>query len=477
MKMRKLFTTAAEKLALRFSLLIAVIIIFVSSAVLMLLRENVRMRQSRELVSAMNRIAKFTEDGEDRPAADFDDPHGRDERPAGSLPGGPDLPYYITYSVYDGDELEDTNDPFLPRLPDTKGRPVSYRQKDFYIDGDLDILYCAEKYETDKGTFTVQTSINMDRDTSLQLLSRMPVTLSILFLPLLFISYFAALLITRRTMRPVVSMTKAARRISSVNLEQRLPSDGSGDELDTLADTFNDLFSRLKKDFDSERQFTSNVSHELKTPLAVILGQANLIRRWGKDDPAQLEKSTSSLIAESHSMESIINNLLQLSRLENGTVKPDLGCIFLLPLCRRLARDTHAWSPSTVILFPDVREDDAVTADDELLYQVLTILVSNSVKFSPAPVSVTVGVQHAENVISVCVRDSGPGFSEEILPFVFDRFFRGDPSHNRNSGGSGLGLSIAKEIVSVMGGSVAAGNTEDHHALITVYLPAVNEKI
>jgi two-component system, OmpR family, sensor histidine kinase ArlS len=389
-----------------------------------------------------------------------------------------ELPYYILFSVYRGNNstVFKTDDPFLPKLPVTNGRVVRYRSRNYFIDGDLNILYCAKQYKTDSGeVFTVEAALNMDRDTSERLFSGLPRLMLILFFPLMLVSFRAALLITRRTLKPVKKMIRMAQKISSANLNQQLPVTGSGDELDTLASTFNDLFSRLKDDFDRERQFTSNVSHELKTPLAVILGHANLLRRWGKNDSVQLEKSINALITESHSMEAIISNLLLLSRLENGSEKQSMVPVSVKPLLHRLADDTRVWSPQTLFSFDSVQGTVAVQAEEELLYQTFTIIVSNSIKFTPAPAHITVEA-HQDGPLSVITfTDNGPGIESEILPHIFERFYRGDPSHNRNAGGSGLGLAIAKVIMDVMHGSISAGNAPSSGAVLSLTLPVVHE--
>jgi len=251
---------------------------------------------------------------------------------------------------------------------------------------------------------------------------------------------------------------------------------GTGDELDTLASTFNDLFSRLKADFDRERQFTSNVSHELKTPLAVILGHANLLRRWGKNDSVQLEKSINALITESHSMEAIITNLLLLSRLETGAEKLSMAPVLVKPLLNRLADDTRVWSPQTVFTFDKVPATTGVQAEEELLYQTFTIIVSNSIKFTPSPAHITIEAHRDGNMSVITFTDDGPGIEPEILPHIFERFYRGDPSHNRNAGGSGLGLAIAKVIMNVMQGSISAGNAPGAGAVLSLTLPTEHEK-
>lgn len=462
------YLSVAAYLALRFSLLITIIILVLSFAIVLLLRSNIRVQQNRELLFAMERIS-----------SSFSDMMSQDAENTGEILLNDELPYYILFSVYRGGSsvVFKTDDPFLPKLPVTNGRVVRYRSKNYFIDGDLNILYCAKQYKTDDGElFTVEAALNMDRDTSEQLLSGLPRLMLILFFPLLLVSFRAALLITRRTLKPVKEMIGMAQKISSANLCQRLPVTGTGDELDTLASTFNDLFSRLKADFDRERQFTSNVSHELKTPLAVILGHANLIRRWGKNDSVQLDKSINALITESHSMEAIITNMLLLSRLEDGAEKLSMTDVPVKPLLDRLADDTRVWSPQTVFAFDGVPDIAVVSADEELLYQTFTIVVSNSIKFTPSPARIAVEVR-SEGLLSVITfTDNGPGIEPEILPHVFERFYRGDPSHNRNAGGSGLGLAVAKVIMDVMHGSISAGNAPGYGAAMSLTLPSVREQ-
>ena len=480
-KVRHLHLSAAQRLAFRFSLLIAAIILLLSMSLIFALRYNVRRRQNRELIRAMDTIAAALTDSMNHQPPPF--PSRSGTPPSAPGPGGrrmpvnTDIPYYITFTIYraGSKDIIDTNDPFLPQLPLTDGRTERYTKKDYFTDGDLNILYCAKQYGTViPGSYTIQAALNMDSDTAEQLLAGLPLLLLISILPLLVVSYFAAYFITKQTIRPVEQMTEAARRIGSANLGSRLPLTGRGDELDTLASTFNELFARLKTDFDRERQFTADVSHELKTPLAVIQGHANLIRRWGKDDPVQLEKSLASLLNETHSMEAIISNLLQISRLESGQVTLNTSRIELTPLFKRLADDTAAWAPAVSF---DIRSPDglAVRADGELLYQACTIIVSNSVKFAGASASLHIIASPAERsgFVDITIADNGPGIKPDALPHIFERFYRGDPSHNRKAGGSGLGLAIVKSIMQVSGGSVRAESTDGTGTAIIMEIPSI----
>jgi signal transduction histidine kinase len=475
--MKKKPVSTANRLAIQFSLLITTIIILLSIIFVLMLRMRIRTGQKHVLETAVSRLSDglFMATMHRGQNGQTMMPGGgmmRFSGPQGMMPAN-DLPYYISFTVYESEtkKVFQSNDPFLPLLPLTRGKSLRYRQKDYYIDGDLDILYDAEEVSAGLTTYIIQAAISLDHDTAQNILRGVPPVLLILIVPLLIISYFAALLITRSTMNPVKQMTKAAARIGSENLDKRLPLSGRGDELDTLAVTFNDLFSRLKSDFDRERRFTSDVSHELKTPLAVVLGHANLIRRWGKDDPVQFEKSLTLLISEVHSMETIISNLLQISRLENGKAAASAGRTELYPLFSRLEQDTKAWRKDCEFILVCPRGQTAVF-DNELLYQALTIVVSNSIKFAGKPPVITIKVIPVQNEVSIVLSDNGPGIEPEALPHIFERFYRGDPSHNRSKGGSGLGLSIVKVIMNVMGGSVAAESTFGNGTSIIFRIPA-----
>lgn len=288
--------STVRQLALRFSLLLAAIIALLSSGIILLLRMSSRNQQNRELTAAAETVAAALRNGQIR-----------------EIDG--ELPYYITYAVYDSasKEITATNDPFLPALPVTPHRAERYTAKQHFSDGDLNILYyatavsrmdagnnagAASGTDTTDSTntatadgYVIQTALNMDTDTAEAILSGLPRMLALIGMPLLFISYGAAFFIFGRTMRTVRAMTQAAQKIGAANLGERLPVTNKGDDFDELAKTFNGLLSRLQTNFERERQFTADVSHELKTPLAVILGHANLIRRWGKNDPKRQEQS------------------------------------------------------------------------------------------------------------------------------------------------------------------------------------------
>lgn len=322
----------------------------------------------------------------------------------------------------------------------------------------------------------------MEQDFGQHSLSGIIAILAVSFVPIVLISFAVVYFITSRTMNPVVKITEMARRINSTNLLETLPQSGSGNEIDILAQTFNEVFARLKSDFDREKQFTSDVSHELKTPMAVILGYANLIRRWGKSDPVQLDSSINRLIAEVHTMEAVVQNLLQLSRLDCGRIQLNVKKIDVMQLFSRLKADTMSWAPECTFTIENSDVGFELFADSELLYQALTIIVSNSVKFfnssrtcknhaiqeiqasqdsdatsAPEKLEISISARVSEDSkFQLWICDNGPGIPEKVLPHVFERFFRGDEAHTRSAGGSGLGLSIVMSIMKALGGTAFA---------------------
>lgn len=383
------------------------------------------------------------------------------------------LPYYIDYLVYssryatssDDYDLISSNNPYLPHLPETEGKAKLYSEENYFIDGNLYILYYSRKIRFGENQISIQTSVNMDSDSSTKFFHFLPIIIGIAILPIFVLCFMIVLYYTKRTILPVVKMTEKAKKIGSSNLDETLPVTNNGDEFDSLAKTFNDLFKRLKTDFDRERQFTSDVSHELRTPVAVISGQSNLLRRWGKDDPAQLEKSLGIIINETKSMENIISILLQMSRLECGKIQPNYTKVNLKSFFERLREETQILSSVSKVHFNE-KINVNFNTDEELLHQVFMVVISNSLKFCPSPLEVTLTYKKISGKHIFEIADNGPGFSENIVDHVFERFYRGDDAHSRAAGGSGLGLSIAKTIINSMNGIIEADNVKNGHGAV-----------
>ena len=383
-----------------------------------------------------------------------------------------ELPFFVSYMIYDTEsgEIFRQKNSIFGKLPETKGKPVRFSTKKAAGFEPISIIYMTTRYKFSGGpTFTVQIAQKTNGGAGHRFFREMFSLIAVATIPLLIISFFISRFFIRQTMHPVVKITKTTATISSTNLNQRLPETGKKDELDNLAKTFNSLFERLKADFDRERSFTSNVSHELKTPVAVILGQANLLRRWGKNDSEQLEKSLNTILQETHSMDSIISNLLQLSRIESGKIIPATEKVSIQKMFLRLKEEFKAINKDMTIQFEEKPLQEIYT-DSELLHQVFVAIISNSNKFIKQNPLIELKCTQTENQTTIGILDNGPGFEENVLPHVFERFYRGDSSHNRSAGGSGLGLSIAQAIIKSLNGKIIASNGKNGGALITITL-------
>ena len=373
-----------------------------------------------------------------------------------------ELPYYHSYIAYnvETEEVLTTNDPFLPLLKETGGKARHYFEKDFFIDGNLDIFYYASSHTIEGQKIIIAVVENIENDSFSNLFPQLPSALLLMALPVLLLSFLFSLLLTKNTIKPVTKITRAAQTMTTENLDGQLPLTGRGDEIDELSSTFNDLFLRIKADFDRERQFSSDVSHELNTPLTVISGQAGLLLRWGKDNPEQLEKSLNAIKDEAKSMHAIIENLLQISRVESGRIKPKLCPVDVAELFDRVAGEFAAVAPEVKFEI-ECQAPVTIETDPEMLHQILTVLVSNSVKFAGSKCQIKLTtVRKEDERFVISESDNGPGISDEALPHVFERFYRADEAHTRSVGGSGLGLAIARTLAGALGAEISAGNLE-----------------
>ena len=441
----------AVRLSCRFMFVLTVSVLLLSLGFMMIIRSLVQVNQTEQLRNAENIVFNSILAGET-----------------------PDIPYFITYLAYEttSEEIVATNDPFLPLLKDSRGKTVHHYQKDFFIDGDLDILYYARTHEvtTYVGTAKIvcAVAVNIENDSSTMMFAKLPRALWMMALPVLLLSFLVSLFITKNTINPVVRITKAAQKMTTADLDGQLPLTGRGDEIDELSRTFNDLFLRIKADFDRERQFSSDVSHELNTPLTVISGQANLLLRWGKDNPEQLEKSLVAIKDEAKSMHAIIENLLQISRVESGRIKPQICDVKVREMFERVQGEFCSVSPDVSFLI-EADSSLALQTDCEMLHQIITVFVSNSVKFAGEKCTVRLCAYPSEDgSLVISESDDGPGISSEALPHIFERFYRADEAHTRSVGGCGLGLAIAKTLCGALGAEIEAGNVEPHGALFKI---------
>lgn len=252
--------------------------------------------------------------------------------------------------------------------------------------------------------------------------------------------------ISRKMLRPVEAIRETAERISIEDLSQRIPTDGPDDEMKELTITFNSMIDRLDSSFQKQNQFVSDASHELRTPIAVIQGYANLINRWGKSDPDILQESIDSILTETEHMGALIRQLLFLAKSDQSKLNMQKKPMFLNEVAGEMVREISMLHENRKITFAEEAEVE-IYADDDLMKQLLWIYGENALKYSSETDEIEIRVWKDQKYGYVSVKDQGIGIGEEDLKKIFDRFYRVDKSRSKEISGTGLGLSIAKWIV------------------------------
>jgi signal transduction histidine kinase len=276
-------------------------------------------------------------------------------------------------------------------------------------------------------------------------------------------------LLARRLTRPLRQLTAATQAMASGKLEQQVPI-GSEDELGQLSASFNRMSADLARASETRRQMTADIAHELRTPLTVIAGYLESLRDGVLDpDQAQFEV----MYDEAMHLQRVVEDLRTLSLADAGELALNLEPLAPRALLQRaVAAYGHQAEQRQVALSVEAPPDlPPIRADGERMAQVLGNLLSNALKHTPDGGQITLAAQRQAGSVVLSVRDSGTGIAPEALPRIFDRFYRGDEGRQAQEGQSGLGLAIAKSIVELHGGQIAARSTLGEGTTLTVSLP------
>lgn len=296
----------------------------------------------------------------------------------------------------------------------------------------------------------------------------------VLSLVLVLTSIRSAQKMAKKHMKPILSMTEDVKDMSANNLNTRLNVSGTKDELKDLAFTFNQMLDDIQKSYEREKQFVSDASHELRTPIAVIKGYAGMLNRWGKDDPAILEESIQAILSETDNMHSLVESLLFIARNDKGTLKMDLNTFCLSDLVAETIKETKLID-SQHTLNEQVENQVVVHGSADKLKQALRIFVDNSIKYTPDEGEIKISLRKSEKHAIITLADNGIGISKEDLPNIFDRFYRADKSRTKmrenQHGGTGLGLSIARIIIEQHGGRIHVDSELNVGTTFTLFLP------
>ena len=283
------------------------------------------------------------------------------------------------------------------------------------------------------------------------------------------IALLMGLLFTRRVTRPLASLNAAARRVASGDLSTPVEI-RSNDELAELSVSFNTMTEELRRLEEAKKRIIADAAHELRTPVTLLQGTVEAMI----DGVYPLDISTlRSMHEETIRLSRLIDSLRELETIESGELELDLKEVDVLEIARKAVSLFTAQASSKGIELSIVEGDSGnprLVADGLRLGEVVYNLISNAIKYSPQGSEVRVSVRAEPALVCIAVEDSGPGIPEDERERIFERFYRIDRSRTQDSGGRGLGLAIASEIVKAHGGRIEVGESELGGAAFVVKL-------
>lgn len=302
----------------------------------------------------------------------------------------------------------------------------------------------------------------MDENLLSPILSVVVILFVILFIVALVSSLICGLAISHRYLKKVDDLTKDIQNLKQEGIEHRLEIDGD-DELSHLGQEFNDVLDQLERSMQQQKQFVSDASHELKTPLAIIKGNIDMLQRWGKDDAQLL---SSSLEVTSKEVERLITL-----------------CHELLHLTREIDIDTAETVDTTEVIEKTMAEFELMNQDihfhfthddrgvvhmkNEHFKQILIILFDNAVKYSKKENDIVIDIDFSHGILKV--RDHGIGIPEDKIDLIFDRFYKIEESREMNDKSFGLGLAIAKRLLDLYHYHIEVYSEENEYSEFVIY--------
>lgn len=247
-----------------------------------------------------------------------------------------------------------------------------------------------------------------------------------------------------------------------------IKGEDSGNEFDSIIKGLNDMTAELAGVETLRTDFISNVSHEIKTPLAVIQNYGTMLQ-GGMLSAEQQKEYAQAITAQTKKLSELVTNILKLNRLENQQIYPEKKVYNLTEqICECLLAFEYSWEKKQIEIEMDIEEDVMINQDAELLSLVWNNLFSNAIKFCKEQGTVSVSVKREDGKARVSVSDTGCGISAESGRYIFDKFYQGDTSHATQ--GNGLGLALVKRVIDIVGGNISVQSVLGEGTTFTVYL-------
>ena len=294
---------------------------------------------------------------------------------------------------------------------------------------------------------------------------------SLWYLGVAAVAVFVCYVLVRAVLRPIDEMSLKVSRLNLQNIhKERLNAEGSKAELKALAEGINGMLDRMEKAYDAQKQFVSEASHELRTPITVLQGYSSMLRRWGAEDKEVLAESIDAIESEAKSMQDLVEKLLFLSRHERRKLPFAKERFDMAEVISELSKEMVYMTKTRNMQCP-VCESVRVYGDKQALKQAIRVFLDNAVKYTEEGDTITLSCKNRNGACEITIEDTGLGMKREDLEGIFGRFFRADTVRGKNIEGHGLGLSIARLIIDGHAGKIAVRTQYTKGSCFTVTIP------
>lgn len=291
------------------------------------------------------------------------------------------------------------------------------------------------------------------------------------YLGLTVVAILICYVMIKTVLRPIAEMSVQVSRFNLKNIhKERLNAEGSKDELKTLANVINEMLDRMEQAYEAQKQFVSEASHELRTPITVLQGYSSMLRRWGAEDKEVLSESIEAIEGEAKSMQELVEKLLFLSRHERRKLPFAKEWFDMAELVRELEKEMVYLSETRDMRCP-VCEPVRVYGDKQALKQAIRVFLDNAVKYTKEGDRISLSCKNRNGACEISIEDTGLGMKREDVEGIFGRFFRADTVRGKNIEGHGLGLSIARLIIDGHAGKILVRTQYTKGSCFTITIP------
>lgn len=285
-------------------------------------------------------------------------------------------------------------------------------------------------------------------------------------------SMIAAYHLAGQAMRPICKLNDEIGTIDGNNLSKRIATPQTKDEIENLSHSFNNLLKRLDQDFEREKQFSANVAHELKTPLAIIMTSAQVLKLNKETTLEEYRENLDITMQSAWRLSSVVDGLLMLGRSDRDT---SFESVNILQILKGIVEEIGPlYSQKHITLLYDLNTDILI-GNPLLLYRAFFNLIENAYKYNEKGGSITISSYCEENETIIRISDTGIGIPADDITHIFEPFYRADKSRSRKIAGAGLGLSITKEIFDVHKATISINSEKDQGTVIKVRFQSLNQ--